>query len=167
MSAALPPRRMRGKLIAAGVLFYLLFLVIQTPVSWLIAQLPANSPIQLRQASGAPWQGEVRQVTWKVDDDRLELGSLNWRWMPGELLDGRIGLNFELGKLPHKLAGNVLLSNKGLSLKNLQGQADAALLGFASRPMSLLQPRGSLAIDVPELFLSDTPQDGEIEAETP
>lgn len=165
MTAATSPRRLRGKLILAGALFYLVFLLIQTPVSWMISLVPESSPIQLRQASGSPWNGVARQVIWQVDSDRLELGKLSWRWIPGELLDGRIGLKFELDQAANRLTGHVMLGSNGISLKNVQGLADAVLLGFAARPMSLLQPQGSLAVNVPNLFLSDKRIHGDAQLE--
>lgn len=155
------PLPSRGKLLLGGLLLYLLFLILQMPLAWLIAQIPDDSPVQLRQASGSPWNGEVGQVTWKVDNDRLELGNLAWRWIPGELLHGRIGLNIALTHQGHKLTGTVLLANEGLQLKNLQGSLDAAILGFASRPLSLLQPQGSLSLDIPALSLKQKRIHGE------
>ena len=147
------PPRLRGKLILAGVLFYLLFLLMQMPVSWLIAQLPSDSPAQLRQASGTPWNGSVRQVTWKVDNEQLELGQLTWRLIPSELLDGRIGLRIGLASNNHKLSGTLLIAEDGLQLKGFQGSLEATILGFVSRPLSLLQPKGSLELDIASLNL--------------
>lgn len=155
------PARPPVKLLLGGLLLYLLFLCIQMPAAWLVARLPADSPLQLRQASGLIWRGEVRQVVWQVADDRLELGALAWNWLPGELLNGRLGVKFELAQAPNKLTGSVLLARDGLRLKSVQGGLDAAILGFASRPLSLLQPQGRLALDIADLHLSATRIHGE------
>jgi hypothetical protein len=109
--------------------------------------------MQLRQASGSPWRGEARQVTWLADGKRLELGALAWSWMPAEVLNGRLGFAFELGQPPDKLRGSVLLGRNGHSLKNVRGRVDAAVLGFASLPFGLLEPRGSLMLEIPDLYL--------------
>ena len=155
------PARLRGKLILSGVLLYLLFLILQMPVAWLITWIPQDSPVQLRQASGSPWNGSIRQVTWSIDTDRLELGSLSWRWIPSELLQGRLGLNIQLVNKERKLSGIVHLADQSLQLKNIQGELDAAILGFVSRPLSLLQPQGSLLLDIPALSLKQKRIHGE------
>jgi len=135
-------------------MLYLLFMLVQMPVAWLIARLPANSPVQMGQASGTPWRGKVEQVRWQVEGDRIELGRLSWHWLPAEILNGRIGIEFELAQASHKLNGIVLLGRKGHALKQIRGQVDAALLGYVSRPFSLLQPQGSLVLDIADLFVS-------------
>lgn len=156
MNPAVQARTRSGRAawILGGVLLYLLFLILQMPVAWLIARLPADVPVQLRQASGTPWQGAVRQVIWQADVDRIDVGSFAWRWRPGELLNGRVGFNFELKKSANQLSGVVLLARNSLALNNVRGQVDAALLGFASRPLGLLQPQGTLGLDVADLFLT-------------
>jgi hypothetical protein len=146
--------RLRGKLIVAGLFFYLLFLILQMPLAWLIARLPADSPIQLHQAKGSAWNGSVRQVIWQAEADRIDLGQLNWKWQPGELLDGRIGFDFELGRTARNIHGSIMLGHNSLVLNNVRGKVDATLLGFVSRPLSLLQPQGNLLLDVANLSLT-------------
>jgi len=146
--------RWRGGLIFAGVLLYLIFLIAQMPAAWLIARIPEDSPVHLLQASGGPMRGEVARVVWQVDAERIDLGALAWRWLPGELLGGRIGFRFELGRESNSLGGIVLLEQNGWTLKNLQGPIDARILGFASRAFGLLQPQGSLMLDIVSLHHS-------------
>ncbi|MDP1906252.1 MAG: type II secretion system protein N [Pseudomonadota bacterium] len=155
MSAAALSTRGRSLLILGGVLLYLLFLVVQMPAVWLAAHLPAESPIQLRQVDGKLWQGSAGGVTWRAAVDSLELGRLRWTLQAGELLKGSLGIGFELGQAPTRLQGTLLLGRDGLSLKSVQGHLDAGVIGFASRPLALLQPRGRLALDITELFLSE------------
>ncbi len=154
MNAEPAQPRLRGRLIVAGLFFYLLFLILQTPLAWLVARLPTDSPIQLRQAGGSAWNGSVRQVIWQAETDRIDLGRLSWKWRPGELLDGRIGFDFELGRATRTINGSVTLGRNSLALNNVRGKVDAALLGFVSRPLSLLQPQGNLLLDVASLSLA-------------
>ncbi len=146
--------RLRLVLILAGLLLYLLFMLVQMPAAWLIERLPTNSPLQMGQASGTPWRGEVEQVNWQVEGDRIELGHLSWRWLPAEILNGRLGIQFELTQASNQLNGIVLVGRNGHALKQIRGQVDAALLGYVSRPFSLLQPQGSLVLDIADLFVS-------------
>lgn len=145
---------LRRKLILAGLLLYLLFMLVQMPTAWLIARLPADFPLQMGEASGTLWRGEVKNVHWKVEADRIELGRLSWHWLPAEILDGRIGIQFQLAQAANQLNGIVLLGRKGHALKQIRGEVDAALLGYVSRPFSLLQPQGSLVFDIADLFVS-------------
>ena len=126
------------------------------PVAWLVTQLPANSPFLLGQGEGFCWNGSVRQVAWSVASERLELGRLAWKWLPGELLNGRLGFNIELGQAETRLKGILFLGRDGKHLQKVQGKLDAAILGYVSRPLSLLQPQGTLELDIPDLHL--TPQ---------
>ncbi len=137
----------------AGLSLYLLFLLVQMPAAWLAARIPADSPLQLRQVSGTPWQGTVREVVWQADKQRLRLGGLAWSWKPGEILHGRLGFTFELGRDADPLKGVLLLGRVGHSLKNVRGGLDAAVLGLASQPFGLLEPQGRLAIEIDDLYL--------------
>jgi hypothetical protein len=147
-------RGLKIKLSLLGLLLYLLFLTLQLPLAWLIKFVPANYPMQFHQVSGHPWQGNIERITWKIENEHIELGSLAWQWLPSELLNGRLGIQFKLTRVAQQLNGYFLLSRKGYNLKSVQGELDAALLGFASRPLSLLQPKGSITIDIPDLHLS-------------
>jgi len=163
LNSTKPAQVTRGRftLILGGLLLYALFLIIQMPATWLVARLPAESGIQLIQASGSPWHGAARQVIWRKGSDYIELGGLTWNWIPGELLHARLGLTFELGQTPAKLKGIFLLARDGLHLTRVQGRLDAAILGFASRPLSVLQPQGSLVLDIPDLHLGEKRIHGE------
>ena len=46
------------------------------------------------------------------------------------------------------------LGQSSVRLHNVRGQVDAALLGFVSRPFGLLQPQGSLQLDIADLAVS-------------
>lgn len=154
MKAVAVQSRWRGKLMLGGALLYLLFLTLQTPVAWLFARVPADSPVQFSGVSGTPWQGEAAQVIWQVGGERIELGRLNWNWLPGELFHGRLGFNLELARRPDLLSGKLLLGGQGYALQNLRGRIDAVLLGFASPAFGLLQPQGSLLLEIDALSLS-------------
>ncbi len=146
------PRR-RWWLVLAGLSLYLLFLLMQMPAAWLAARIPADNPMQLRAVSGTAWHGTARAATLNADKVRLQLGGLVWRWLPGEILHGRLGFAFELGQDADKLKGALLSGRSGHSLKNVRGGLDAAVLGIASRPFGLLEPQGRLAIQIDDLYL--------------
>lgn len=145
---------LRGRLILLGAFLYLLFLLVQMPLAWLLARLPDTLPVQFGRASGTLWQGAVNDLVWRVNADHIRLGNLSWQWLPAELLHGRVGLDFVLNQAPHRLGGSLSLGRNNLRLRNVQGQIDAALLGFASPPFGLLQPQGSLKLDVTDLVIS-------------
>jgi hypothetical protein len=154
LKAASARPHLRGKLILAGLLFYFLFLLIQLPVAWLITKLPADTPIRFGDAKGTLWNGTLEDIIWQVNYDRIRLGHLSWSWLPAEILSGRIGFKFELTQAGNPLTGVLLLGKNNHTLKNVQGRVDAALLGVASRPFGLLQPQGSLVLDIANLYQS-------------
>jgi general secretion pathway protein N len=139
-----------------GGLLYLLCLIVQMPVAWLIARMPVDSPIQMRQASGTLWHGTVEQVDWRTAGERIELGRLGWNWLPGEILHGRLGFDFELAHASDRLSGMLLSGRQGYALQNVQGRVDAALLGFAAPAFGLMQPQGSLLLKIDALSLSSS-----------
>jgi hypothetical protein len=156
LTAAVPTKPVRRSLLLGlGLLSYLLFIVAQMPLAWLITRMPADSPIQVQKADGTFWNGTLQRVSWQKESDRIELGKLSWRWLPVEVFNGRLGFEFKLAESSRQLGGILLLGRNGHSLKNVQGQLDAALLGFASRPLSLLQPKGSLLLDIGNLYFSE------------
>lgn len=159
------PARRRYKLLIGGVLLYALFLILQMPAVWLAGRLPETSVIKLNGVDGNLWQGAAGQVTWRAGTDSIELGRLRWTLQPGELLGGGIGLAFELGQTPKLLKGTLRLGGDGITLKSVQGQLDAPVLGFASRALSLLQPQGSLALDIASMRLDGNRIFGEAKAD--
>jgi hypothetical protein len=153
--------RMPIGLILGGVALYLICLVIQTPLAWLVTRLPKEGDWQLSQASGSPLNGAVGQISWRSNNIPHELGALSWTWIPGELLNGRLGFSFVFSQEANKLKGVLLLGTSGNYLKAVQGRVDANLLSLTSRLMVPIQPQGSLALDIPELHLSSSRIHGE------
>jgi hypothetical protein len=70
-------------------------------------------------------------------------------------------MNFQLHNKERKLNGTINLADQSLQLKQIQGELDAVILGFVSRPLSLLQPEGSLLLDIPALSLQQKRIHGE------
>lgn len=165
MSPAAGALRSHYQLILGGVLLYLLFLIVQMPVVWLVGRLPADSPVQLRQVEGKLWQGAAGQVVWRAGIDSLDLGRLRWTLQPAELLHGGLGAAFELGRGAEPLKGELSYSGDGIHLRAVQGAIDAPVLGFASRALSILQPQGKLVLDIAELHLSGNRIHGEARAD--
>ncbi len=157
--------RVRYKLILGGVLLYLLFLVVQMPAVWVAGRLPADSPVQLHQVEGDLWHGSVGRVTWNSGMDTLDLGRLRWRWQPGELLHGGLGFALELGQASRMLKGSLRYGGDGVHLRDVRGELDAPVLGFATRALSLLQPQGKLVLDIANLHLSGNRIHGEAKAD--
>ena len=157
--------RLPYSLILGGALLYLLFLVVQMPAVWLAARLPADNPLHLYQVEGNLWRGSVGRVTWNSGMDTLDLGRLRWTLQPGELLQGGLGLAFELGQASRMLKGSLRYGRDGLRLRDVRGELDAPVLGFATRALSLLQPQGKLVLDIANLHLSGNRIHGEAKAD--
>lgn len=155
----------RYGLILGGLALYVLFLVVQMPAVWLTSRLPQESAFQVRQVEGNLWQGTAAHITWHAGIESLDLGRLRWALQPGEFLNGRVGLAFELGQAPKLLKGVLLLGRDGHNLKAVQGHLDAAVLGFAARSLSLLQAQGSLIVDIPDFHLGENRIHGEVRAD--
>ncbi len=124
------PRRAR-QIAGAGALVlaaYLVTLGLLFPASlaWRLAEpkLDLPFPFELGALSGPVWGGRAGRV--RVNDQ--DVGAVAWRWQPGSLLRGRLGLALDWHAGADRLQGNLRLGRGDAAARTVRGELDAARL---------------------------------------
>jgi len=86
----------RNRLIGAGVLLYLVFLVAQAP-AWLLAtglDRASGGQVALEFPSGSVWNGKARALTIQAANGKaVRVALLSWSFLPHRLLSGELGFH--------------------------------------------------------------------------
>lgn len=85
----------KTKLIVIGVISYLLFTLLLTPVSWWLKLLPLPPQLQLGATSGTLWQGEVSAAQYQ----QLQFDRIRWQLQGWQLLRGKLAFSLQSGSL--------------------------------------------------------------------
>jgi Type II secretion system (T2SS), protein N len=107
------------KLLAAGVLGYLIFLVVTFPAQFVFGKLAAQG-VNASAVSGTLWKGRALNLRIGI----VSLGDLDWRLKPGSLFAGKLDADFNLkrpdgfaqGAVSASLNGRIILNNVTASL---------------------------------------------------
>ncbi len=105
---------MKAKLLLS-LLFLSVFLssvVIHMPIAWLIQYLPKNSHLMINGVSGTVWHGKAENVSLQ----QYDLGELQWKFEPAELLSGGAAFFTRFGR-----GSAIEWDGKGLVGYNLDG----------------------------------------------
>ena len=142
------PRRAK-QIAGAGALVlaaYLVTLGLLFPASlaWRLTEPRLDLPFSLEPGalSGPVWGGRAGPVRVNGQD----LGAVAWRWQPGALLRGRLGLALEWQMGPDRLQGNLRLGRGDAAARAVRGELDAGRLqGWLNLPVLL---DGRVALDI-------------------
>ena len=136
-----------------GVLAYLVFLGQQMPASLVLSWLQPRlgDAVVAYGVSGTLWQGRIQ----RLDVAGRRLRELHWRWLPGELLLGRLGVALEARVGEGYVRTELLRGLDGdLLLRNVDGRLDMPhLLRLVRVPGLKLE--GELLLHLERLLLDD------------
>lgn len=107
------------KLLAAGVLGYLIFLVVTFPAQFVFGKLAAQG-VNASAVSGTLWKGRALNLRIGI----VSLGDLDWRLKPWSLFAAKLDADFNLkrpdgfaqGAVSASLNGRIILKNVTASL---------------------------------------------------
>ncbi|MGF1762491.1 type II secretion system protein N [Aliivibrio kagoshimensis] len=91
---------------------FLISVVFHMPIAWLIQYLPQNSHLAIQGSSGTVWHGKAEHVLLQ----QYDLGELQWKFEPVELLSGGAAFSTRFGR-----GSSVEWDGKGLVGYNLDG----------------------------------------------
>jgi general secretion pathway protein N len=116
-------------LILAGTASFLLASLTQLPARLLVAQLPANLPVQLQGVSGTLWSGGA--ATLSVQG--MQIHNLHWDLQTSALLSGQLAAD---------MRGNVAQGGQfdGICSINLSNTVQCAPLNLSDFPAQALAP---------------------------
>jgi len=138
-----------------GVVFYLLFIIIEMPASWFAWGMYKYSrgSIRLDPIAGSLWHGNGRVVVYYPPTTPHDLGNVQWRINPLWLFAGKLQSNWRAESPEIHVNTTLRLGAGGVTLLDtdaaLPAQAAAAFYPAAS----LISPQGQLRIQIPKLTL--------------
>ncbi len=158
---------MRAKAMAAlGVGAYVVFLVLATPASFLVARARAAAPgrIEMSEASGSLWSGAAR-ARIAAPGGHLLFDRIEWRLVPSRLIAGRIA--FDIKAAGHGIFGHGQLA-RGFTrweLRDVQATAEVESLVPLAPLAATWRPEGTIEISSPALDWGDDDARGDLRAD--
>jgi len=128
---------------------FLLFLIVLAPATLISKFVPENSSVALNGLSGTIWRGHASQL----QHQGRNLGKLDWRLSPWNLITGKVGGKFELDGSQMRADGFAKMGNNNnlwLSDTNVRINADALPL---TGSVAALQAEGVINARIDELTL--------------
>ena len=152
-------------LVLLGVVAYAAFAVATMPARFAAAQVEqrARNTLHVHDASGTIWHGAAHAQV-DAGGARIALDNVAWRWLPAELLAGRMAFAIDARSGDAQATGVVARS---VALWHARGSLDAPA-AFAATAYPLLgtwRPEGRLAVRTDGIAWNDREARGEAVAE--
>ena len=147
--------RLRWPHYLLALLVYLALLLAWAPASLLGWALPrfTRQAVMLEQPQGTVWNGSAAGLRVQAAGRPQQLGSVDWRLRPLDLLSGRLGYRLQLAGAGIDATATLRAGLLGTELREVRAELPASLLGQFSADLALWQPGGRLALDAGRLVL--------------
>jgi general secretion pathway protein N len=145
-----------------GLVFYLLFLIIEMPASWFAWGLNryTQGSVRLDPISGSLWSGNGRLVIYYPPTTPHEFGQTEWRINPFWLLTGRVQLSLLTSNQDRKIKTTLGIAGNSFMLEDTEAEFSAAFVTQLYTPLSLISPQGKVRISAESLTLASGKVDG-------
>lgn len=145
-----------------GLVFYLLFLVIEMPAVWLAWGLNryTQGTVRLDPIAGTVWNGKGRLAVNYPPTMPHDFGLMEWRINPFWLFAGRVQVSLEGGDQDRRIKTTLALARDRVLLKNTVAEFPAAFMAQIYTPLSLISPQGKVRINAPEFMLTAESAEG-------
>ncbi len=150
----------RGLLYAIfGLVFYLLFLIVELPASWFAWGLNhlTHGSIQLDPITGSLWQGTGRLVFYYPPTVPHDLGNNEWHVNPLWLFAGHVQMTWLSNAPDSRLDTTIRLSSGIVELLDTEATFTAQSVEAVYPAASLISPQGQVQLHINKLTLK---QDG-------
>lgn len=139
-----------------GLVFYLLFLVIEMPASWFAWGLNRYSggTVRLDPIDGSLWHGNGKLVIYYPQTVPHDLGIAEWRINPLWLFAGRLQTNWRSDAADTSINATLQLSSGKVTLLDTEAVFPAGSVGTFYAPATLVSPQGKVQLRVPRLTFS-------------
>lgn len=139
-----------------GLVFYLLFLIIEIPASWFAWGLNryTQGTVRLDPIAGSLWGGNGKLVIYYPKTTPHEFGLTEWRINPFWLLTGRVQLSVQADHQGKRMNATLGLSRSSFLLKNTDAEFPADFAARLYPPLSLISPQGKVRIVTEAVSLS-------------
>jgi general secretion pathway protein N len=145
-----------------GLVFYLLFLIIEMPASWLAWGLNryTQGTVRLDPIAGSLWGGKGRLVIYYPPTTPHEFGQTEWRINPLWLIAGRVQLSVQSSHQDRRIKATLGATRNSLILKDTETEFSAPFIARIYLPLSLINPQGKVRINAENLALSPDRMEG-------
>lgn len=145
-----------------GLVFYLLFLVIEMPASWFAWGLNryTQGSVRLDPIAGSLWSGKGQLVVYYPKTTPHDFGQTEWGINPFWLLAGRVQFSLQTDHQDRKIRTTLGLARNSFLLKDTEAELPAAFVAQLYAPLSLISPQGKVRITTEGLTLSPDRIDG-------
>lgn len=145
-----------------GLVFYLIFLVIELPASWFAWGLNqyTQGTVHLDPIAGSLWSGNGRLVIYYPKTTPHDFGQAEWRINPLWIFAGRVQLSLQTNYQDRQVKTTLGLASNSFMLKNTEADLPAALVAQIYTPLSLISPQGKVRISTSELIVAPEKMEG-------
>jgi general secretion pathway protein N len=139
-----------------GLVFYLLFLIVEMPASWFAWGLNryTQGTVRLDPTAGSLWSGKGRLVIYYPPTTPHEFGQTEWRINPLWLVAGRVQLTLQTSHGDRQIKTTLGVARNSFMLKDIEAEFPAAFAAQLYTPLSLISPQGKVRINAEDLTLS-------------
>lgn len=156
----------RGLLYAVfGLIFYLIFLVVEMPASWLAWGINryTQGTLRLDPISGSVWNGTGRLVLYYPQTVPHDFGSAEWRLNPLWLFTGRIQMHWHADSAEQRINTTLRFGGNQLQLLETEIALPASTVSSFYPPASLISPQGQVSLRAEKLAIGRNGLEGNAE----
>lgn len=145
-----------------GLVFYLLFLIIEMPASWLAWGLNyySHNTIRLDPLSGSLWHGKGQLVIYYPQTVPHDFGQTEWSINPFWLLTGRVQLTLQTNTPDKQIKTTLGIAKGSLSIKDTDAAFPATFVSQLYPPAALIGPQGQVRLRTSELVFGQQNLEG-------
>jgi len=139
-----------------GLVFYLLFLIIEMPASWFAWGLNryTQGTVRLDPTAGTLWGGNGRLVIYYPQTTPHDFGKTEWNINPFWLLAGRVQFSLQANYQDRQIKTTLGVARNSFMLKDTEAEFSAPFAAQIYSPLSLISPQGKVRISAEGLKLS-------------
>jgi len=145
-----------------GLVFYLLFLIIETPASWFAWGLNryTQGTVRLDPIAGSLWNGNGRLVIYYPPTKPHDFGKTEWSINPFWLLAGRVQLSLQANHQDRRIKTTLGVAGNSFMLRDTEAEFSAPFAAQLYSPLSLISPQGKVRISAEGLTFSPDKVEG-------
>jgi hypothetical protein len=138
-----------------GLVFYLLFLIIEMPASWFAWTLNrfTSGTVRLDPITGNLWRGNGRLVIYYPQTVPHDFGNAEWRVNPFWLFTGRMQVRWQTAAPETHIDTTVRLGADEVHLLDTEALFPAEFISAFYSPAALISPQGQVRVHLDKVSL--------------
>ena len=145
-----------------GLVFYLLFLIIEMPASWFAWGLNyySHNIVRLDPLSGSLWHGKGQLIIYYPQTVPHDFGRTEWSINPFWLLTGRVQLTLQTNTPDRQIKTTLGIAKGSLFIKDTDAAFPASFVSQLYPPAALIGPQGQVRLRTSELVFDQQTLEG-------